>query len=99
MLLDEATAFADPENEHLILKALKELSRGKTTLIIAHRLTSVKNVDRILVIASGKIAEEGTHEKLLEKGGIYKTMWEEYQKTAEWKIAAKNSVNEGVKNA
>ena len=61
VLLDEATAFADPENEHLIQKALKELSRGKTTLMIAHRLTSVQNVDRILVIENGKIAEEGNH--------------------------------------
>lgn len=86
VLLDEATAFADPENEHLIQKALKELSRGKTTLMIAHRLTSVQNVDRILVIESGKIAEEGTHEQLLNKGGIYKTMWDEYQKSVAWKI-------------
>ena len=78
MLLDEATAFADPENEHLIQKALKELSRGKTTLMIAHRLTSVRNVDRILVIENGRIAEEGTHGALLNKGGLYKTMWDEY---------------------
>lgn len=89
VLLDEATAFADPENEHLIQKALKELSRGKTTLMIAHRLTSVQNVDRILVIESGKIAEEGTHAELLNKGCIYKTMWDEYQKSVAWKIAAK----------
>lgn len=95
VLLDEATAFADPENEHLIQKALKELSREKTTLMIAHRLTSVRNVDRILVIESGKIAEEGTHAELLNKGGIYKTMWDEYQKSVAWKIATKNAVNKG----
>lgn len=95
VLLDEATAFADPENEHLIQKALKELSRGKTTLMIAHRLTSVRNVDRILVIESGKIAEEGTHEALLNKGGIYKTMWDEYQKSVTWKIVTKDTVNKG----
>ena len=88
VLLDEATAFADPENEHLIQKALKEVSRGKTTLMIAHRLTSVQNVDRILVIDRGKIAEEGTHFELIEKGGIYKEMWDEYQKSIAWKIAA-----------
>jgi len=95
VLLDEATAFADPENEHLIQKALKELSRGKTTLMIAHRLTSVQNVDRILVIENGKIAETGTHQELLKKGGIYKTMWDEYQKSVAWKIATKETVNQG----
>ncbi len=91
VLLDEATAFADPENEHLIQKALKELSRGKTTLMIAHRLTSVQNVDRILVIKSGKITEEGTHKELLNKDGLYKTMWDEYQQSVIWKINAKDA--------
>ncbi|MCG8539976.1 MAG: ABC transporter ATP-binding protein/permease [Clostridia bacterium] len=99
VLLDEATAFADPENEHLIQKALKELSRGKTTLMIAHRLTSVQDVDRILVIESGKIAETGTHEELLNKGGIYKRMWDEYQKSVAWKIVSKDTVNKGGQNA
>lgn len=98
VLLDEATAFADPENEHLIQKALKELSRGKTTLMIAHRLTSVQNVDRILVIENGKIEEEGTHSELLDKDGLYKTMWDEYQKSAAWKIVAKDTVNKGGQN-
>ena len=93
VLLDEATAYADPENEHLIQKALKNLSHGKTTLIIAHRLTTVQDVDRILVIENGKIAEEGTHVELLNKGGLYKTMWEEYQRSIDWKIAAKDKVN------
>jgi ATP-binding cassette subfamily B protein IrtA len=99
VLLDEATAFADPENEHLIQKALKELSRGKTTLMIAHRLTSVQNVDRILVIENGKIAEAGTHEELLSKGGIYKTMWDEYQKSVAWKIVTKETANKGGQDA
>ena len=99
VLLDEATAFADPENEHLIQKALKELSSGKTTLMIAHRLSSVQNVDRILVIESGKIAESGTHEELLNKGGIYKTMWEQYQKAVAWKIVSQDTVNKGGQNA
>ncbi len=99
VLLDEATAFADPENEHLIQKALKELSRGKTTLMIAHRLTSVQTVDRILVIESGRIAEEGTHKELLEKGGLYKTMWDEYQKSAAWKIVARDAADKGVQYA
>ncbi|MDD3137957.1 MAG: ABC transporter ATP-binding protein [Lachnospiraceae bacterium] len=92
VLLDEATAFADPENEHLIQKALKELSRGKTTLMIAHRLTSVQNVDRILVIEGGKIVQEGSHQELLNRDGTYKAMWEEYQKSVAWKIKAKGIV-------
>lgn len=99
VLLDEATAFADPENEHLIQKALKELSRGKTTLMIAHRLTSVRNVDRILVIENGRIAEEGTHETLLSRGGLYRTMWDEYQQSVAWKIGSENGVEEGVQYA
>ncbi len=86
VLLDEATAFADPENEHLIQAALQELSKNKTTLMIAHRLTSVQNVDKILVIDNGKIAEQGTHEELMSAGGIYKQMWEEYQKSVAWTV-------------
>ena len=89
VLLDEATAFADPENEHLIQKALKELSRGKTTLMIAHRLSSVQNVDRIIVIQKGKIAEEGSHEQLIKSGGLYKTMRDEYRQSVDWKISTK----------
>lgn len=95
VLLDEATAFADPENEHLIQKALKELSRGKTTLMIAHRLTSVQNVNRILLIENGKIAETGTHEELLNKNGLYKNMWDEYQKAVSWKIVSKDTADKG----
>ncbi len=86
VILDEATAFADPENEHLIQSALHELSKNKTTLMIAHRLTSVKNVDKILVIDDGKIAQSGTHEELLAQDGLYKKMWNEYQKSIDWKL-------------
>jgi len=95
VLLDEATAFADPENEHLIQKSLRELSKGKTTLMIAHRLTSVQNVDRILVIDNGKIAEEGTHDYLIKLNGIYKKMWDEYQSSISWKINSKQLIEGG----
>ena len=60
--------------------------KGKTVLMIAHRLSTVRNMDRILVIRDGGIAEEGKHDELLEKGGVYATMWEEYQKAAQWKV-------------
>ena len=95
VLLDEATAFADPENEHLIQKSLRELSRGKTTLMIAHRLTTVQNVDRILVIDNGRIVEEGDHQALLKRNGIYKKMWEEYQSSISWKINSKELLEGG----
>jgi ATP-binding cassette subfamily B protein len=86
VVLDEATAFADPENEHLIQKALGKLTTGKTVLMIAHRLTSVMDVDSILVVNKGKIAEQGTHNELMDKGGIYAGMWKEYQKSVQWTI-------------
>lgn len=86
VVLDEATAFADPENEHLIQKALKELMKNKTVLMIAHRLTSIQDADRIFVINEGKISEQGRHDELLQKGGIYHRMWNEYQEAVEWTI-------------
>jgi ATP-binding cassette subfamily B protein len=86
VVLDEATAFADPENEHLIQQALKKLTEGKTVLMIAHRLTSVMDADNILVINNGKIAEQGTHKDLLTKKGIYTHMWNEYQQSVKWTI-------------
>ena len=85
-VLDEATAFADPENEHLIQQALKELTKGKTVLMIAHRLSSITDADNILVIDKGKIAEQGTHANLLGKQGIYYHMWNEYQQSVRWTI-------------
>lgn len=86
IVLDEATAFADPENEHLIQQALKELTKGKTVLMIAHRLSSITGADNILVIDKGKIAEQGTHANLLGKQGIYYHMWNEYQQSVRWTI-------------
>ncbi len=86
VVLDEATAFADPENEHLIQEALGKLAQGKTVLMIAHRLTSVQDVDKILVVDEGKIVEQGTHTELLAQKGLYSRMWAEYQRSAQWTI-------------
>lgn len=86
VVLDEATAFADPENEVLIQNAFQTLTKGKTVLMIAHRLSSVKNADQILVMENGTIAEQGTHRKLIEKDGLYARMWKDYQTSAQWKV-------------
>ncbi|QZY57422.1 ABC transporter ATP-binding protein [Crassaminicella profunda] len=86
IILDEATAFADPENEYQIQKAFESLVQDKTVLMIAHRLSSIKDVDCILVIKDGKIVESGDHEKLLHKNGTYKKMWKEYQTSISWKV-------------
>ncbi len=86
VLLDEATAFTDPENEGLIQEALRELGRGKTTLIIAHRLSSVQDADRILVIDDGRIVEEGDHRALMEQNGQYCRMYREYEESVNWKL-------------
>ena len=88
--MDEATAFADPENEQIIQASFKKLSHHKTTLMIAHRLSTVVGADRILVVSGGQIAEEGNHEELLKKGGIYKDLWEEYQRAVNWKLGGQN---------
>jgi ATP-binding cassette subfamily B protein len=74
VVLDEATAFADPENESLIQQALQTLSKGKTVLMIAHRLTSIVNANQILVVQGGEIVERGTHEELLARNGYYKKL-------------------------
>ena len=86
IILDEATAFADPENEHLIQESFKKLSKNKTTLMIAHRLSTVVDADKILVIDKGRIVEEGTHSDLIGMNGYYKKLWDEYQKSVNWKI-------------
>lgn len=86
IILDEATAFADPENEHLIQESFKKLAKNKTTLMIAHRLSTVVDADKILVIDKGRIVEEGRHHDLIEMNGIYKKLWDEYQKSVNWKI-------------
>ncbi|MCM1514735.1 MAG: ABC transporter ATP-binding protein/permease [Anaeroplasma bactoclasticum] len=86
LVLDEATAFADPENEVLVQKAFEELSKDKTVIMIAHRLTTVKNADKIYVLKEGKIEELGTHSKLVENKGLYAKMWKDYQTSISWKV-------------
>ena len=92
VVLDEATAFADPENEVLIQKAFARLTAGRTVVMIAHRLSTVVNADRILVLDGGRLAEEGTHKELLEQGGLYARMWREYNQSVKWRITTAGTV-------
>lgn len=89
IVLDEATAFADPENEALIQKALSVLTQGKTVLMIAHRLTTVVGADCIYVIDKGELVEQGSHQELIEKNGLYARMWTDYRQSASWRIEGK----------
>lgn len=89
IVLDEATAFADPENEALIQKALSVLTQGKTVLMIAHRLTTVVGADCIYVIDKGELVEQGSHQELIEKDGLYARMWTDYRQSASWRIEGK----------
>lgn len=86
IILDEATALADPENEYLIQKAISEITKDKTVIMIAHRLSSVKNVDKIYVVENGRIVEEGNHHTLIDGGGIYSRMWDEFNQSIQWKV-------------
>ena len=92
VVLDEATAFADPENEHQIQKAFEVLTKNKTVLMIAHRLSTVQNADSIIVLSEGKIVEQGSHESLLALRGVYTAMWEDYQRSARWKVGKEEAV-------
>ena len=91
VVLDEATAFADPENEALIQKALATLARGKTVLMIAHRLTTVMDADAICVLDEGRVAEQDTHAELAKAGGLYARMWDDYRTSVSWRIAGKGA--------
>ncbi|MCR4928628.1 MAG: ATP-binding cassette domain-containing protein, partial [Lachnospiraceae bacterium] len=86
VFLDEATASLDPENEVLIQKAIDELVKNKTVMVIAHRLQSVMNADKIIVLDDGIITEEGNHDELLKKGGRYAALWKEQQTAGSWKL-------------
>lgn len=89
VILDEATAFADPENEVLIQKAFAELTRGRTVIMIAHRLSTVVNADNIIVLKEGNIVEHGTHKQLIESKGLYFKMWNDYNQAIQWKITSR----------
>lgn len=86
IVLDEATSFSDPENEHLILRAIERLTQGKTVLMIAHRLSTVTAADKIVVLGAGHALEAGTHEELLAADGVYASMFAEYSRSTAWKI-------------
>ena len=86
LILDEATAFADPDNERLVQQAFEKLAKDKTVIMIAHRLSTVTNADRIYVLSDGKIAESGKHSELIERNGIYSRMWNEYNRSVSWQV-------------
>lgn len=86
IILDEATAFADPDNENRVQQAFSKLAEGRTVLIIAHRLSTVVNADQIFVLKDGQIAENGTHAELMKTHGIYHSMWLDYQTSVDWKV-------------
>lgn len=86
VILDEATAFSDPENEVLVQKAFSELTKHSTVIMIAHRLSTVRNADKIYVLYHGEVVETGKHDELVQKGGLYSAMWKEYQSAISWKV-------------
>ena len=94
LVLDEATSFADSENEYLMQEALSELVKDKTVIMIAHRLNTIENANQILVISDGKIAERGKHEDLILADGIYKRLFDIYKKTNIWQMDIEGSENE-----
>ena len=92
VVLDEATAFADPENEALIQKAFAQLTKGRTVIMIAHRLSTVVGADQILVLDKGRIVEQGSHSVLSTAGGLYARMWADYNQAVQWKITSEREV-------
>ena len=91
LILDEATAFADPDNEVRVQQALSVLSKGKTVIMIAHRLSSITEADCIYVLQDGKIVESGTHRRLIERNGIFTHMWKNYSEAAAWRLSSEDT--------
>lgn len=87
IILDEATAFADPDNESKAQAAFNKLAKGRTVIMIAHRLSTVTNADRIFVLKDGKLAESGKFAELSSSGGLFSSMWNEYRQSVQWKVA------------
>ena len=92
VVLDEATAFADPEIEAMIQKAFARLTEGRTVIMIAHRLSTVVGADNIIVLDSGRVAEQGTHDQLVKAGGLYARMWKDYNQAVKWRISTSEEV-------
>ena len=86
VVLDEAMAFADPENKTTIIAALTNLMRDKTVIIIAHRLATIRDVDQIVVLDQGRVAETGSHPELVQKGGVYARLWESHEQARGWTL-------------
>ncbi|KES14194.1 RecF/RecN/SMC protein, partial [Gilliamella apicola SCGC AB-598-I20] len=86
LILDEATSFADPENEYKIQLALKVLMEGKTVIMIAHRLSTIKDADQIVVLDKGNLVEKGTHDELIDRQQTYYKMWQYYKQTLDWQM-------------
>lgn len=83
---NEATAFADPDNESRVQQAFSNMAKGRTVIMIAHRLSTVVGADEIFVIKDGRIEEKGTHSQLLDKNSLYANMWRNYQTSVQWKV-------------
>ena len=86
IVLDEATAFIDPENEEKMNRAISKVIKGKTVIVIAHRLRTVTNADQIVVLNEGKISDIGSHKELLENSEIYRRLWSISEESAEWEV-------------
>ncbi len=86
VVLDEATAFIDPENEKKMNEAVSEIIRGKSVIVIAHKLSSVRDADKIILLGEGKILQEGTHEELLESSEVYRQLWNASESAGGWQL-------------
>lgn len=93
VLLDEASAFVDPESEEAIQKGLSNFLKNKTVIVVAHRLSSIAHADNIIVLDKGAIAESGTHAELLQQNGVYSRMWDAWQTTRSWELCSPSEKN------